>query len=247
MNSSSRLCVFVSLCLLLSAAIAAAGEDSPLKPLAGETLLAADKAQKVLADIAERFKASAAVKARIVAESDDELLGKRKSEGELLLDRSGRVLRTFSKPASVQLLDGDKFQEYLPKLKKLFVKDFSKAPRALRLLRAALTADLKLLGEIFEISVFEAGKDDARAFRIVLLKKEDTTQPLPYTRIQGRIQFGAQFYSEIEYLPEGSTPVLERYLDVEAIDAPKAEAFALEVPAGVKRQVDVVGGEGRGK
>jgi hypothetical protein len=227
--------------------LAAENNDSPLKPQPGETLLAADKAQKVLADIAERFKASPAVKARVVTESDDELLGRRKTEGELLLDRSGRVLRKFTKPASTQVLDGDTFQEYLPKLKKLFVKDFSKAPRALRLLRAALTADLKLLSEVFEINVFEAAKGDARAFRIVLLRKADANQPLPYTRIQGRIRSGALFYSEIEYLPEGSTPVLERYLDVEAIDAPKAEAFALEVPAGVTRQVDVVGGEGRSK
>ncbi len=228
------------LAFAFSSAPAAEESDPALNPEKGETLLNAAAAEKVLQALAERFKKNPSLRARIVTEVNDELLGKRTEEGELLLDRPGRVLRKFTKPsAKFWLLDGTLLQEYLVKSKKLYVKDFSKAPRALKLLQAAVTVDAPLLGEHFDIHVFEAateGENKERAQRLVLTQQPGAKVGLPYRRIQARIAAAGLFFQEIEYVPEGGEVTLERYVDIKSVARPADGDFALNVPEDATRK-----------
>ena len=216
--------------------------EDALKPADGETAIDGANADAVLAAISAEFKQSPCLKARITTEVEDLLLGKRVEEGTLLLDRAGRVLRKFSKPSNkVWLFDANQLQEYNPKRKTVFVKDLSKAPKALKLVQAAATADLKTLQEIFNIHVFEYTKDAQKHWRLVLTPKESGDSPLAYKRIQGRIAEKAIFFDEIEYVPDAGDRTLERYTDIQSIPKPGDTDFTLDVTADVKRKVDVVG------
>jgi outer membrane lipoprotein-sorting protein len=206
----------------------------------GETLLDAAGADKVLAQLAAQFKAHPVVKARLAVEMDD-LVGKRTEEGELWLARPDRLLRKFTKPTpKAQLLDGPLIQEYLPALKKFYVKDFSKAPQTLKLVRAAFTMDVKTLNELFKIYVCEARPPQGVSYRLVFIKRPDLKLALPYARIQARIGSQDVFFREIEYTPTAGDKTLERYLDVQELPQAPADVFKLDIPAGIERQVDVI-------
>lgn len=238
-NMHAKLCAIGVLALAVWSGLARAEAPAAEK---GETLLAPADAEKVLAELAARFKAAPALKARIVTEMED-LVGTRKEEGELLLDRPGRMLRKFSKPsARVQALIDDRFVEYLPALKKLAVKDFSRAPHALQLVQAAFTVDAKALSEMFSLAVFEKTTPEGHAYRLVLTKKPEVKRAL-YSSIQARIAPKEIFFHEIEYYPEGGEKIVERYLDIQPVAKPIAADFAIDVPADVARQTDIVNDE----
>ena len=207
------------------------GSDAPVpnKALEGETLLAAADAEKALTDLATRFKASPLVKAHLITESEDLMLGTRKDEGDFLLDRSGRVLQKFSKPkVKIRLLDGSQLHEYAASRKMDMVKDFSKAPDALKLLQAAVTVNVKALGQLFDISVFSKGKD----LRLVFLPKAGGKNPLAYQYIQATIGEKELFFNQIEYMPD-SGKIVEHYTDIAAVEKFKDDDFAM--PASVQK------------
>ena len=217
-----------------------AGADA-LKPAEGETLLNAADAAGVLAEISETFKQAPYVRAQIVTEVEDLLLGKRVEEGTLLLDRSGRVMRKFSKPAvKMWLLDAGQLQEYNPKRKTVYVKDLTQAPKALKLIQAAATADVKTLEEIFDMHVFRYDKEGQKTYRLVLAAKTGGGSPMAYKWIQGRIAEKALFFEEIEYVPNAGDRTLERYKEIQSIAKPADAEFSLDAPADVKRKVDIV-------
>jgi hypothetical protein len=183
------------------------------KPLDGEAQLQGNDIDKALGELAKRFKDNPNVKAHLITEADDLMLGTRKDEGEFLLDRSGRVLQKYSKPkVKLRLLDGSQLHEYAASRKMDMVKDFSKAPKALKLLQAAVTVDLKELGQLFDISVYSKGAD----MRLVLLPKAGAKNPLAYQYIQARVGDKDLFFNEIEYMPD-SGKIVERYSEITAV------------------------------
>jgi len=232
------------ICAFLCAA-AFSAEDPALKPAAGETRLEAVAGDRLLAEIAERFKASPSIKAKIQCELED-LAGKRVEEGELLLDRPARLMRKFTKPSlKIWVLNESYIQEYLPKRKSLSTIDFGKAPQKLALLQSAVTLDVKALASVFNISIFESDKSGAKNYRLLLTPKSDTKQPVPYKRIQARIADKALFFHEIEYVPQSGDPTLEKYTEIQAVEKLQEDAFVFEVPQDVKRKTEVVDGEGK--
>lgn len=207
--------------------------EGPEGPEAGEARLDETATGAFIADLRERFAKQPCVRARIEAQVDDELLGLRVEKGELLLKRPDKVLRRFGPPGAAekaQMLDGALAREYNPARKKVIERDFSKAPRALGLLRAALTADLAKLQEIFAFSVYhKAGAEGApEHWRLVLSPRPDVKSPQPYARVQARIDAGAPFFREIATFPKKGegTPRLERYLDIRAESALTVKDFA---------------------
>ncbi|HYF49152.1 MAG TPA: outer membrane lipoprotein carrier protein LolA [Planctomycetota bacterium] len=232
-----RLFIVISVSI---ATCAFSADDPALKAAAGEKQLDGAATDKLLAQIAERFKKSPSIKAKILTEVDD-LVGKRSEEGELLLDRPSRVMRKFTKPSQkIWVLNETYIQEYLPNRKTLYTKDFSKAPQTLSLLQSAVTLDVKALTGLFNIGVFESTKENARSYRLLLTPKADTKQPVPYKRIQARIGETGLFFHEIEYVPESGDATVEKYSDIQAVEKPKEDAFVFEVPQDVKRKTDVI-------
>jgi hypothetical protein len=230
--------LILSLFLTLTATLIAANDD--LKPLTGETLLTSAESEKLLVDL-PAFKQKSPLKAKIVTEVDD-LLGARKEEGELLLDRSGRVLRKFTKPSlKVWLLNGSQIQEYAANRKMLYIKDFKNAPKTLKLIQAAFTGDVKELKELFDIHIFKSAKDNQTVYRFVLLKKAASDNALLYKRIQATIAENAPFFHEIDYLPESGDHTVERYVDIAVVDRLNDADFALDVPADVQRKTELIG------
>ena len=229
--------VFV-LCLTIR--VRAADSDVP-QPLAGETMLAPAEAEKLLAEL-PAFKDPQPIKAHIKTEVADELMGARVEEGELLLDRPARVLRKFTKPSvKIWLLDGTLLSEYGAKTKKLYVKDFSQAPRALKLIQAAFTGDLKTLKELFDVCIFKGSTDGQALYRFVLTRKGGGDSPALYKRIQARLYEKGLFFHEIEYVPESGDRVLERYTEIAAVAKPADKDFVLDLPEDVVRKTEVIG------
>jgi hypothetical protein len=218
-----------------------AAESGAPEPLAGETLLTAAETEKILAELSA-FKDPHPLKAHIRTETADELLGARIEEGELLLDRPARVLRKFTKPSvKIWLLDGAKLSEYGAKSKKLYVKDFSQAPRALKLIQAAFTGDLTTLKELFDVYAFKGSSGGQTIFRFVLNRKSGGDSPALYKRIQARLYEKGLFFHEIEYLPESGDRVLERYTEIESVGKPADKDFVLDIPDDVVRKTEVIG------
>ena len=230
--------IVILLSSLLFAQVIAA--EQGLKPLTGETLLSAADAEKLLTDLPV-FKDKTCLKAQMVTEVDD-LLGARKEEGEFLLDRSGRVLRKFNKPSlKVWLLDGSQIQEYSANRKMLYVKDFKQAPKALKLIQAAFTGNVKELNELFDMHVYRSAKENQSVYRFLLLKKPSADNALLYKRIQAHVFENGLFFHEIEYLPESGDRTIERYLNIDSVPKPGDRDFALEVPEGVQRKTELIG------
>lgn len=226
--------------LCLSARVVAADSDVP-QALAGETMLAPADAEKLLSEL-PAFKDPQPIKAHIKTEVADELMGARVEEGELLLDRPARVLRRFTKPSvKIWLLDGTLLSEYGAKTKKLYVKDFSQAPRALKLIQAAFTGDLKTLKELFDVFIFKGSADGQALYRFVLTRKGGTDSPALYKRIQARLYEKGLFFHEIEYVPESGDRVLERYTEIAAVAKPADKDFVLDLPDDVVRKTEVIG------
>jgi len=204
--------------------------------------------EKVLAEL-PAFKNQGCIKARIVSEWED-LLGPRKSEGELLLDRPTRILRKFTRPKySLWLMDGALLKEYLPANNALHVKDFTAAPRKLKLVRALFSADIKALRETFSVWVFRregAGKDQPACYRFVLITKPGTEKTLGCKSMQARAYADGLFIHEFRFVPEKGDPTLERYFDLAVVPKPADKDFQelLDLPANVVVKTMPVDGDG---
>lgn len=210
-----------------------AGEPAPLD---GETKLSTEEADRALAEL-PAFKHPQALKAKIVAETDD-LMGVRKEEGELLISPPTQVLRTFTRPKpKTWVLNGNQLQVYLPARKSLFVTDFSNAPKTLKRIQNAFTGDLKSLRELFDIYVFSSAAGKSYRFVLVPAKGESAAG---YKRIQAKLASDALFFHEIAYEPESGDKVVERYSGIESVAKPDDSAFELKVPDDVTRKVDKV-------
>ena len=200
-----------------------AGESGPAAE-PGEERLAGQAASQALARISEAFRQQPCVRADVLSETDDELLGPQQEKGELILKRPDRLLRRFSgksEAVKTMRLTGIELHEFSVTKKMVRVKDFSAAPRALALLRAALTLDAPALESHFALTVFgkpAAGQAPAQ-WRLVLARRPDAKSPLPYRLIQARLADGAPFFSEIEYVPQAGhgDRLVERYSQARAV------------------------------
>ena len=185
----------------------------------GEERLEDEAARQALAGIAEAFRRQPCVRARIVSERED-LVGKRREEGEMVLQRPNRVLRRFGPPGqSVKALrlDGPLLLEYVPREKGVVPRDFSQAPKALALARAALTLDTETLGQYFAVAVFRkpAAEGQPARWRLVLTRRPEKAELPLAPRIQARLEEGAAFFSEIWKAGEGADDyVVEKYSDL---------------------------------
>jgi outer membrane lipoprotein-sorting protein len=234
---------FISISLLAvltcGAGFCVLGADDGTQPEAGETQLSADDAAKTLEALAERFKSNPRVKAHVTVEVED-MLGPRKEEGEMLLDRSGRLLEKFTKPGlKVKLFDAMKLHEYAGKRKIDYVKDFSKAPNLLKLIQAIITADIKELNSFFNITVFSR-TENGTGFRLVLTHKSVDKNTLKYKFIEGRISEKGLFFDMIQYAPDAGDKIVERYTDIQAVEAFKDDDFKLNLPEDATSKVEVV-------
>jgi len=228
-----------------------AAEGSAPAAEAGETLLSAVEVDKVLAELPV-FKNQDCIKARIVSQWED-LLGPRKDEGELFLDRPMRILRKFTKPSlKLWLMEGAQLQEYAPANKVLYIKDFSAAPRKLKLVRAFFSADIKTLSESFDVWVFRhegERKDQPVCYRFVLMNKPGPEKVLECKSMQARVYENALFFHEIQFVPkrkeESST--LERYFDIASVPKPSDQDFheLLGLPADVVRKLEPIDGDAK--
>jgi hypothetical protein len=243
-KSQAPVLAALALAVVLNGAAGAQGDNYATTPRKGEALLESADAEKVLAELSVRFKANPYLKAKMISKVDD-LMGERTEEGELLLDRNGRVLRKFTKPdQKIWLLNAGQLSEYVPKLRKeVAVKDFSKAPKKLELVQAAVTMDIRPLKQFFVVSVFRGpvgAETAAQQIRLVLTKNPECKEPLPYKRIEASIAATALLFREIQYIPDQGDTVTEWYSDVQKIEKPTDDAFSGAIPADVPRKVDVV-------
>jgi hypothetical protein len=234
----------LTVCFVILSSIGA--EEGP-KPESDETQLSADESTKTLEELATRFKANPRIKAHVVIDSEDPF-GPRKDEGDMLLDRGGRLFEKFTKPAlRLKLFDDMKLHEYAGKKKIDYIKDFSNAPKFLKLIQAVVTADIKELNTIFDIVVFtRASKDGSGSdLRLVLTQKSDEKSALKYKFIEGRIAAKGLFFDEIQYVQEGGDKIVEHYSDIQLVEAFKDDDFKLNLPAEAKSKVEVVGADGK--
>jgi hypothetical protein len=182
------------------------------------------------------FKRQTCVRARILSEVED-LVGKRVEKGELVLRRPDRVLRRFHnsdpKKSKASRLDGDILTFFNPARKKVkvVVRDFSHAPKALALLRAAGGLDISGWRDHFDVAGFKKAAGDGKLsqWRFVLTPRKDkkTFVAKEFKRIQVRIVEGGAFFSELTQVPKsGDTgPVTERYEKIEVLDKLGDSAF----------------------
>jgi hypothetical protein len=216
MRPASRAFALVSLSLLcaLPAAVTAQEKAEP-----GEELVKDEAARKALAGITESFQKQPCVRARIVSERED-LVGKRREEGEMVLQRPDRVLRRFGPPGQAVKalrLEGPLLLEYVPREKGVVPRDFGQAPKALALARAALTLDTETLAQYFAIAVFRKPGTEGRPaqWRLVLTRRPEKAELPLAPRIQARLEEGAAFFSEIWKAGEGADDyVVEKYSDL---------------------------------
>jgi hypothetical protein len=186
----------------------------------GEERLEGEAARQALAGIAEVFRRQPCVRARIACERED-LIGRRREEGEIVFQRPGRVLRRFGPPGRVVKalrLEGEMLLEYVPK-EGVVPRDFSQAPKALALVRAAFTLDTETLVQYFTIALFrKAGAEGRPAqWRIVLTRRSEKAELPLAPRIQARLDDGAAFFREIWRAGETADDyVVEEYSDIRA-------------------------------
>lgn len=207
-------------------------------PEPGERELTADETAAALRTIAETFKASPIIQAKIVSELED-LAGKRIEEGEILIERPARVSRKFSKPKlKFWVLDSALLSEYSDGQKSISVKDLSGVPAILKQIQGAMTGDLTALSPSYTIKIF-APKDitPLKALRVVLDKKPAASRRL-YKRIETRISLGEKFFSEVRYIPEEGDEVTEKFTDIKTPEKSPAADFAL--PAGIDQKIEKI-------
>lgn len=194
---------------------------------AGEERVAGADADRVLGELKASFLKRPCVRAEIVSISNDPLLGEQKEDGELVLQMPQRFLRRFGpkgKPAvKAWILDGTAVRESNSAQDSVNELDFTKAPRKLALLKAALTMDAEVLKEYFHLALFKK----AGAWRLVMMRKDSPDNPIDYKRIQARWSDGAAFFSEILRVPKTGEEdqAIERFGNIQVVEKFDAAVF----------------------
>lgn len=192
----------VLLGLLCAGFTVCAGE---IPPEAGEERLSGEAADQVLAGLKAHFLEQPCIRAQITSVTSDPLLGDRTETGEMLLQMPQRFLRRFGpsgKPTKAWLLDGAVVRESSTAQTTVNELDFTKAPKKLALLKAAITMDAAVLKDYFDLTLFKKGDGEAVQYRLVLTRRDDEKNPVDYRRIQARWTAGAPFFSEILRIPK---------------------------------------------
>ena len=194
--------------------------EEPARELSSEETVAA------LKTTAETFGAHPALWARMTVRVSD-LIGERTEEGWIAIARPGRVLRRFEKPApKTWFLDGTTLREFLPGRNEIYEKDFSAAPKLLKLVRAGLGGDFTALDEFYGIKAF-AGR---ASLRFELTKKPGAPKLL-HRRIVASLRPGAWFFDEIRYEPEDGDEIVERFTEFKELTGEKPAEFDVKWPA----------------
>jgi hypothetical protein len=179
------------------------------------------------------FRKSPFVKARIRAEVADGLLGNRIEKGELILRRRKpeKVLRRFTGSCKkATMLAGSELRRYDPATKKVVVRDFSPAPKALALLRTAAGLAFEGWRDHFAVRAFKKAPDGKPAeWRFVLTPRKDKKSIIAkdFKFIQVRIAENGAFFSEIRQVPKSrkGMPVTEFYSDIKVLEELPDTAF----------------------
>ncbi|MCZ7644259.1 MAG: hypothetical protein M5U26_03080 [Planctomycetota bacterium] len=248
-----RACILAACCLAVPAFA-----GTPVEAETGETKLAPEEAQNVLAELTESFSKQPCVRAKLNCAVED-LLGKREVRGEMLFKRPDTLLRRTQsgKDWTVVRLSGTTLREYYPGTGgdpgKLYEKDFGRAPKALALVRAGITLDVKALSKYFDLHLFKKPAEGGAPaqLRLVLARKEGVKlvlhqgtkegEDLPYQYVIARLDEGAPFFRSIERLPaEGQgDPMTETFTEFKT-DALADADFKDEKLDGKPGQVDQV-------
>jgi len=195
----------ISCVLAIVLAVPALSAEPDVSAEEGEKRITGEAADTVLSSLQANFLKRPCVRAEIVSITNDPLLGAEKERGEMLLQIPQRFLRRFGpkdKPVKAWLLDGEAVRESNTAQKTVNELDFTKAPKKLALLRAAITMDADVLKDYFHLALFKKGEGENAAWRLVLSRREDVKNPIDYKRIQARWEEGAPFFSEIVRVPK---------------------------------------------
>jgi hypothetical protein len=205
--------------LVLAAVLAWGAARAAEKVEPGEERLEGDAARAALTAIGESFRKQPAFQARVIAERH-ELFGERREEGELLVQRPDRVLRRFGPPGKAvkaMRLEGAELLTYEPKERTVLPRDFSQAPKALALARAALTFDVEVLSQYFSVEIFRkaAAQGKPVQWRLVLVRRPEKKELPLDPRVEARLEDGAPFFHEVRRDFEGADEYLiEKYQDL---------------------------------
>lgn len=243
-----RLLSVVAIGPLISLCLEAQAKQTDVKPEDGETQLDKAATEAVLKSIKEWFGKSPFVKAKIRSEVADGLLGKRVEKGELILRRQDpeKALRRFTEPSrKATMLAGKELRRYDPATKKVVVRDFTPAPKALALLRTAAGLGFEGWRDHFAVTAFKkAPEGEPAEWRFVLTPRKDKKSIVAkdFKSIQVRIAENGAFFSEIKQVPKGRkrNPVTEFYSDIQVLKELPESAFKeelLEKPDKVKEDV----------
>ena len=197
-----------------------------------ETKLDAAATEKTLAAISETFAKTPCLRAKVVSQREESLTGEKlpKENGELILQRPDKMPVRYEGAAGnykARQLLGTLYREYSPNTKKCDVRDFAKAARKLALLRAAMTGDVAVLKEYFNIEVFRTSENGKPArLRLVLTPLADAPIKADYKSIEARLAEGQAFFDFIRYVPKAGDPGEDTYSEIKAAEGLTEKDFA---------------------
>ncbi|MCW8130411.1 MAG: hypothetical protein KIS92_08690 [Planctomycetota bacterium] len=249
MTLRAILLALVSLAACLGAGVSAAEPPEPAKTEepkkeekpeeAGvEKKLEGADAEAALKAIGEYFAKTPCLKARVKRLVKDELLGDQMTGGSLVLQRPDKMYVRMDGPPNAHLfrqLDGTIYREFNMATRKVTVKDFGKAPKKLALLRGAMTVDLAVLKEYFDIAVYRTfqGADKSALLRLVLTPSAGAKISLPWEKVEAKLNEGAPFLNSIAYQPKKGhgEPVYEEYDEFKVLEQIDAKDFVDDLVA----------------
>lgn len=190
-----------------------------------EAKLEGEEAEQALKGIGDGFAKAPCVQARVKKVVKDELLGDTEVSGLLTLQRPDKMLIRMDGAANahqVRQLDGNIYREFVMANHHVMEKNFANAPKKLALLRAAMTVDLTVLKEYFEITIYRTpqGGEKPADLRLVLTSKAGAKLDLPWQKIEAKLSEGAAFLTSISYEPKKGhgEPVIEGYTEIKAVE-----------------------------
>jgi hypothetical protein len=190
-----------------------------------EAKLEGDEAEQALKGIGEGFAKAPCVQARVKKVVKDELLGDTEVSGLLSLQRPDKMLIRMDGAANahqVRQLDGNVYREFVMANRHVMEKNFANAPKKLALLRAAMTVDLAVLKEYFDIAIYRTpqGGEKPAGLRLVLTSKAGAKLDLPWQKIEAKLSEGGAFLLSISYEPKQGhgEPVKEEYTEIKTVE-----------------------------
>ncbi|MBI3829302.1 MAG: hypothetical protein HY291_07285 [Planctomycetes bacterium] len=200
-------------------------EEKTAAPAGVEAKLEGDEAEQALKGIGESFAKAPCIQARVKKVVKDELLGDTEIGGLLSLQRPDKMLIRMDGAANahqVRQLDGNVYREFVMANRHVMEKNFANAPKKLALLRAAMTVDLAVLKEYFDIAIYRTpqGGEKPANLRLVLTSKAGAKLELPWQKIEVKLSEGGAFLLSIAYEPKQGhgEPVKEEYTDIKTVE-----------------------------